>query len=153
MMWIDNKPPRATEYVEFASLLLRKGKKPEKLIVSIKTTNKYQKKAAELWTTLVVNREGAIYTGMYNLSSKMEKGKNKEGQDTLFGVFVVKNAGFIPTDSPAGQMLREYAKEFHLAIKGKNLQTQRELEDESDSFDAEALERESAAARANVGGM
>ena len=84
MMWIDNKPPRATEYVEFASLLLRKGKKPEKLIVSIKTTNKYQKKAAELWTTLVVNREGAIYTGMYNLSSKMEKGKNKEGQE-LFG--------------------------------------------------------------------
>jgi len=153
MMWIDNKPPRATEYVEFASLLLRKGKKPEKLIVSIKTTNKYQKKAAELWTTLVVNREGAIYTGMYNLSSKMEKGKNKEGQDTLFGVFVVKNAGFIPTDSPAGQMLREYAKEFHLAIKGKNLQTQREIEGEDETFDAEALERESQAARANVGGM
>jgi hypothetical protein len=142
MQWTDNKPPRATEYVEFVSLLLRAGKAPEKMVVSIKTTNKFQREAAKLWNTFIYNRHSAIYTGLYTISSKIEKGKNKEGQETLFGVFIVKNAGYIATETPSGQALLNYSKEFHLAAKDKVIVTEREDEEGDTSFDTKAMDAE-----------
>lgn len=146
-------PPRATEYVEFVCLLLRPNKAPEPIVVSIKTTNKFQRAAAERWTTFVGMRGAAIYRGMYHISSKYEKGKTKEGQETTFGVFVVRNAGFIPTEkivdgkviaNPAGQALLAFAKQFHEQMEGKIIDIQREVED-PDSFDTAKMDREAAA--------
>lgn len=164
MRWTKNPdnpkkgvPPRATEYVDFVSFILRPGKAPDVAVVSIKTTNKYQRKTADLWTTLVGTRPTAIYTGMYKLSSKFEKGVNKEGQPTKFGVFVIKNAGYVPTDKPAGAALVKAAKELHAELKAKKFSIEREIEDTGDtSFDPEELERESQSAARNdenVGSM
>lgn len=141
----EDEPPRATEFVDFVSLLLRPGKEPERLVVSIKTTNKEMRDAAQLWTTYIDNRSGPIYSGLYRLTSKMIKGKNKKGQDTLYGVFVVKNAGFIPTDQPAGAALFEYAKQFHLSAVGKKVVAEREG-GADDDFDPEVLEGQVAGA-------
>lgn len=141
-------PPRATEYVEFVCLLLRPGKAPEPIVVSIKTTNKFQRAAAERWTTFIGMRGASIYRGMYHLSSKFEKGKTKEGQETTFGVFVVKNAGFIPTEkivdgkavpNLAGQALLAFAKQFHEQMENKIIDIQRE-NDDPDAFDPAKLE-------------
>lgn len=135
-------PPAATEFVEFVCLLLRPKKAPEPIVVSIKTTNKFQRAAAERWTTFIGMRGAAIYRGMYDISSKYEKGKTKEGQETTFGVFVVRNAGFIPTEklvdgkpvpNPAGLALVEMAKQFHEQMEGKTIDINREGED-PDSF-------------------
>ena len=133
-------PPRATEYVEYVSLLLRPGKVPEPIMVSIKTTNKYQRAAAKLWNTFVVMRGAAIYRGLYTLFSKIEKGMNKEGQETLFGVYIVKNAGFIPSDTPAGRALIAYAKDFHERLQGKTIVVNRETAEDNDGFDPEKLD-------------
>lgn len=127
-----DRPPRATEYVEFISYLLRKGKAPEPIVVSIKTTNKFQRTAADLWTTFIAMRPSAIYTGLYTIESKIEKGKNKDGQETMFGVFVIKNAGFVPSDTPQGQKLIAMAKDLNAAFKTKTLVTDR---DDPDAFE------------------
>src|SRR5678815_1217471 len=82
----EDLPPSATEFVEFVSLLLRPGKEPERLVVSIKTTNKEMRAAAKSWTTYIDARKGPIYSGIYKISSQMVKGRNKKGQDTLYGV-------------------------------------------------------------------
>lgn len=136
------EPPRATEFVEFVCILLRRGFAPEPIVVSIKTTNKYQRNAAALWTTFIKLRNTAIYRGMYHITSKSEKGKTKEGQDTNFGVFVVKNAGFIPTATAAGQMLFTMAKNLHESLEGKTIVINRDdTPDEGDaSFDTAAMD-------------
>lgn len=132
-------PPAATEFVEFVSLLLRKGREPEKLVVSIKTTNKEMRSAAKLWTTHIGLRGTAIYTGIYSLTSQVIRGKNRKGQETAYGVFVERNAGFIPTDTPAGAALLAYAKKFAEELKGKTIVTEREADD-PDAFDPAAME-------------
>jgi len=143
-------PPRATEYVEYVSLLLKQGKVPEPIMVSIKTTNKYQRAAAKLWTTFVALRGAAIYRGLYTLVSKIEKGMNKDGQETLFGVFIVKNAGFIPSDKPAGRALIEYAKGFHERLQGKTIVVNRETAEDNDGFDPEEIEQQQPAQTTQV---
>lgn len=140
MKWQGDEPPRATEFVEFVSLLLRKGKAPERIVISIKTTNKHQRAAARDTTTWI-NSGGPIYSRMFNVTSRIEKGKNKEGQDTLFGVFNVKYIGFVP-DSPAGLTLKAHAKSFHDSLKGKKIVVERE--EGSDDFNPEELEKQTA---------
>ena len=138
----EDEPPAATEFVEFVSLLLQPGKEPERLIVSIKTSNKEMRSAAKLWTTYIDQRSGPIYSGLYRLTSQMIKGKSKKtGQDTLYGVFVVKNAGYIPTDTPAGKALFDYAKTFYEASVGKKVAADREPDDPT-SFDPDAIDAE-----------
>lgn len=137
----EDEPPAATEFVEFVSLILRPGKEPDKAVVSIKTTNKEMRNAARLWTTYIDQRKGPIYSGLYRVSSTMVKGKNKKGQDTLYGVFVVKNAGYIPKDTPAGALLFEYAKSFHDAAQGKRIETAREGGDDT-NFDTDVYDAE-----------
>ena len=126
--------PRATEFVEFVSLLLRPGKEPERIIVTIKTTNKEMTEAAKLWTTYIDNRSGPIFSGMYKITSHIIKGTNKEGKQTMYGVFVVKQAGYIPTNTPSGKMLYDYAEMFHVSSKGKTVvgEYTDEAEDEFD---------------------
>ncbi|MEN6605889.1 MAG: hypothetical protein ABFD60_01500 [Bryobacteraceae bacterium] len=135
LQWDGDNPPCATEFVEFVCLLLLPQAKPEKVIVSIKTTNKYQRQAARLWRTLIKLREGPICSGYYHLCSKLEKGKTKDGQDTNFGVFVVKNAGYIKLGTPYGDALFAYAKEFMAQIEGKEIVTEREAEEPAGPVD------------------
>lgn len=132
-------PPRATEFVEFVCLLLRPNKHPEPIVVSIKTTNKEQRSAAKLFTTYIATRNAAIYSGLYKIATKIAKGKNKKGEDTMYGHFIVKNAGFIPKDTPAGAALFGYAKDFHETLQHKTIVVEREAEDATD-FDPAAIE-------------
>lgn len=148
LKWQGNEPPRATEFMEFVSLLIRPGKAPEPVVVSIKTTNKQQRAAAKLWTTYIATRNAAIYTGLYHVSSKIEKGKNKKGEDTLYGVFIVKNAGFIPlenkdgTPHASGVALSKFAKDFHDSLAGKTIKVDREVgaDDNDTSFDTATMD-------------
>jgi hypothetical protein len=133
-------PPVATEFVECVALLLRPGKMPEPIVISIKTTNKWNRKAADQLTTFIKMRNAPIYSGLYTVASTPEK--NDQGQ---FGVWVIRNGGFIPKDTPAGKALYDHAEKFTKSLEGKNVIINREGDD-ADEFDPETLERESQAA-------
>lgn len=126
-------PPLATEFFEMASLVLRPGKAPEPVIISMKTTNKWNRKAADQMLLLIGMRQGPIYSGLYTISSAPEK--NDKG---TFGVPVIKNAGYIPKDTPAGAALFEYAERMAKSFVGKKIETEREP---GDDFDPNELER------------
>jgi hypothetical protein len=110
MKWQGNEPPRATEFVEFVCLVLRAGKMPDKVVVSIKTTNKQQRDAAMLWTTYVNNRNADIFSGIYELTTKIARGTNRKGEPTMYAHFVVNNKGFVPKSTPAGAAVYAFAK-------------------------------------------
>jgi len=126
--------PKATTYTEFVVMLLRKGRAPEPIVLSIKGTNKFNRRASESFTTFIKLRRAAIYAGLYTISTASES--NDKG---TFGVPVIKNAGFINVDSAAGKLLHEYVKNFHDGLEGKEIQTEREPGDE-DEFDGQTLE-------------
>jgi len=131
-------PPRATEFFEFICLLLEKGKLPELVMVSIKATNKHQRKASTDWNTYIAMRNAPIFHGMYAIQTKFEKGKAKDGQDTNFGVYIIKNAGFVPTDKPAGKALVEFARKKYDELNNKVIDVTRTGDE--DSFDVAAIE-------------
>lgn len=133
------QPPRATRFVEFVVLLLQPGKVPEPVVISIKETNKFNRRAAEQLTAFIKFRNAAIYAGLYQVTTKSEKNDNG-----TFGVYVMKNAGFIPVDTPSGAALYKFAEDRSKALEGKTIVVNREPGDED--FDAETLEAESAAA-------
>lgn len=115
-------PPKATVFVEFVVLLLRAGSAPEPIVLSIKGTNKHNRRASDQLTTFIKLRNADIYAGLYKVDT-LTPAKNDKG---TFGVPTIKNAGFIPIDAPAGKALFEYAKEFHEALKGKVVVVNRE---------------------------
>lgn len=127
----EDLPPAATEFVEFICILLRSGHAPEPIIVSIKTTNKQQREAAINWRTYAHNRGGAAYTGLYKLSTMIARGQNKKGEATTYGHFVVKNEGYLQTDTPAGKALLNYAKDFYASLEGKTIETDRSGDDDT----------------------
>lgn len=129
------KPPKATTFIEFVVILLVPGKAPEPIVLSIKTTNKHNRKAADQLTTFIKLRQAAIYAGMYTVASS--PATNDKGQ--TFGVPVIKNAGFIPKDTPAGAKLYEYAKNFHESIADKTIHVDRD-EPGDDDFDTDAMD-------------
>lgn len=121
-------PPRATTFIEFVILLLRPGKQPEPIVLSIKGTNKHNRRASDQLTTFIKLRNAPIYAGLYKVDTS-KPAKNDKG---TFGVPTIKNAGFIPLDSPAGKALYEHAKAFHESLKGKTIVVNREPGDESE---------------------
>lgn len=133
-------PPSATEFTEFVVLLLRPGKAPEPVVMSIAHTNKDNRRAAKNLTTFIALRQAPIYAGLYVVDTKVPA-KNDKG---TYGVFTIKNAGFIPKDTPAGAALYKHAEEFHRSLQGKNIVTQREPGD--DDFVPEELEKGAPAA-------
>jgi hypothetical protein len=136
-------PPVATEFVEFVILLLRPGKVPEPIVLSIKGTNKWNRRASDQLTTFIKLRNAPIYSGLYKVDT-LTPAKNDSG---TFGVPVCKNAGFIPMDTPAGKSLYNYAKQFADSLAGKVIVVDREP-GSTDDFDVEAMEREGAGAAA-----
>lgn len=149
-------PPRATEFFEFVSLLIQKDRAPETILVSIKATNKDMRKAAKDWTTFIAMRNAAIYRGLYALQTKFISGTNKKGESVNYGVLTVRNAGWIPTDKPAGLALLEYARQKYEQLKDKNIDAQKGREggvDDPDTFDVDAIERSTPGAPAPDPGM
>jgi len=139
------KPPVATTFREFIILLLRNGKQPEPIVLSIKDTNKENRRAADQLLTFIKMRPGSIYSGLYKVDTKVPA-KNDKG---TFGVYTIKNAGFIPKDTPAGAAIFAFAKKFHDDLEGKTIVVQREPGDE-DEFDPNTIDAETAPA---AGGM
>lgn len=114
----ENKriPPVATEFIEFVILMLRPGKAPEPVMLSIKTTNKFNRRAADQLTSFIMLRNAPIFAGLYTVTTKSEK--NDQG---TFGVFVMKNAGWIPKDTPQGEKLYNFAEQFAKSLIGRKI--------------------------------
>lgn len=127
------KPPRATTFQEYVIILLRSGKAPEPIVLSIKGTNKHNRRASDYLTSTIGFRPGRIFSGMYTVDTKVPV-KNDKG---TFGVPRIKNAGFVPVDTPAGSALYEFAEKFHDSLEGKTIIVERETldENEADTFD------------------
>lgn len=112
-------PPAATKFVEFVILLLREGKAPEPIVLSIKDTNKWNRAAHTTLTSFIKLRNDAIYGGIYRVTSRPEK--NDSG---IFGVYGIENAG------RAALPIRELAKQFHESLAGKQIVVDRGTADE-----------------------
>ena len=133
------QPPRATTFVEFIIMLIIPGKAPEPIVLSIKGTNKHNRRASDQLTTFIKLRGTAIYSGLYKIDT-LVPAKNDKG---TFGVPTIKNAGFIPVDTPLGAALYNHAKKFHDSLKGKTVVINREPGD--DDFDTDAMDAGAAA--------
>lgn len=127
-------PPRATTFVEFVVLLLRSGRAPECVVLSIKGTNKWNRRASDQLTTFIKLRNAPIYAGLYTVDT-LTPAKNDSG---TFGVPVCKNAGWVPKDTQAGAALYAYAEQFHASLAGKTIVVDREPG--ADDFDPETME-------------
>jgi hypothetical protein len=119
--------PAVTKYVEFVIFMLKDGGGTEPIVLSIKCTNKFQTRAAEKLTSLIMNRNAAFYGGVYSVASKSEK--NDNGQ---FGVYVFHALGFVQDPN-----LYNAAKKFRESITGRTIIVNREpgSEDEFDTTD------------------
>lgn len=139
--WTTNEdgkriPPAATKYVEFVVLLVRDGKAPEPIVLSIKDTNKWSRAAAINLTSFIALRKVDIYAGLYEVTSKAEK--NDQG---TFGVYAVRNVRNLddPTQTneeweKSGSLYR-MAEAFHQSLKGKKIVTEREPGEDDVAFD------------------
>lgn len=139
LAWDGDKPPRATKFTEFVALLIHgNGRKPEPIVISIKETNKFMRRAAEKLTGFVKFQDGPIFAGYKTVTAKSEKNDNG-----TFGVFVFANAGFIQEEP-----LYRYAEQFSEGLKGKQVVVQRDGGDVS--FDPDELERQSKTGRTEM---
>lgn len=114
-------PPKATRFTEFVVMLLRPGKQPEPIVLSIKDTNKWNRLAATNLTTYIGLRRASIFSGLYAVSAKPET--NDKG---TFGVYIVKNAGFLDVDQPRQKAIFDYAADFAKSLEGKNIVVERD---------------------------
>lgn len=125
-------PPQATLFTEFISVLLRPGKPPEPIVISIKHTNKENRRAAENLTTFIKLRNAPIFAGLYTIDTSIPA-KNDKG---TYGVPTIKNKGFIPLDTPAGKALYDYVEKLAMSLEGKEVIVDREpgADDEATDF-------------------
>lgn len=111
----ERTPPVATKFVEFIIMLLRDGKQPEPIMLSIKDTNKWNREASTALTSHIALSRDAIYSGIYKVTSRPEK--NDSG---TFGVYGAEKIG------KASPTIREHAKKFTESMKGKQIITNRD---------------------------
>ena len=130
-------PPKATTFIEFVVLLLQDGRDPEPLVISIKQTNKWQRKAAERLTMFMVSTPGPAFSSFKTVECKSEK--NDEG---TFGVYAVKNKGMM---KDGDEKLYHYAKQFASMIDQKTIVVERETGGTDTNFDTDAMEAEGGA--------
>ena len=133
-------PPVATVFHEFVSLLIKAGGEPEPIVISIKQTNKFNRRATTDLNGFIKMHasQGAksvpIYGVIYSVESKPEK--NDSG---TFGVPVFRQVGFIPKSMPE---LFQRAQEYAKSLEGKTIVVQREAGDED--FDPSTMEAKDA---------
>ena len=129
-------PPSATVFDEYVSLLIKLSGESESIVISIKHTNKFNRRAATDLNGFIKMHasQGAksvpIYGVIYSISSKSEK--NDSG---TFGVPVFQQVGFIPKSMPE---LFQRAQEYAKSLEGKTIVVQREAGDEA--FDTAAMD-------------
>lgn len=116
-------PPRATKFVEFIVLLVREGQEPEPIVLSIKDTNKFNRKAIERLAGFVKFHPGPVFSAVYSVRTVNEK--NDEG---TFGVFVIDK--LVSKDNPKGyvtdQALFLRAQALEESLRGKTVAVNRE---------------------------
>lgn len=125
-------PPLATTFNEAGVLLIREGRPPEPIVISIKMTNKHNVRAGDRLTMFINNTPGPIYGSLKSIGSKSEK--NDRGS---FGVPVIQNIRMLGkvggplSPNLEGDALSEdtslylYAKQFYTSIQGKIIDTDR----------------------------
>lgn len=124
----ERVPPAATKFVEFVVLLLKKNAPfPEPIVLSIKDTNKWNRRAAERLTGFIKLPHPKygnlpIYAKVFTLQSASER--NDQG---TFGVPVIKQAGLVQEEN-----IYKFAKAFRESLEGKTIVIQREPGDESE---------------------
>lgn len=121
-------PPVATKFDEYTVFLMRAGKLPEPIVVSIKGTNKFARRAIDSFNTFIKLRGSTIYSGFYEIKSVSEK--NDSG---TFGVPVIQNAGFINVDNPQGEALYKFCENFAKSLEGKEIVINREGVNDGDT--------------------
>ena len=133
----ESVPPVATTFDEYVVMLMRPGKQPplEPIVISIKHTNKFNRRAIANFNTFIKLRNAPIYSGLYTIQSVTEK--NDSG---TFGVPVIKNAGFLPLDTPQGKAIYDHCRKFALSLEGKEILVDRQLEEEEASFDTRVFD-------------
>jgi hypothetical protein len=133
-----DQPPIATKFNEYVVLLVQDGSpEPEPIVISIKDTNKENRRAATnlngyiALPTVIPTKQGKrkvrlpIYGKMYSVESGTAK--NDKG---TYGVHVIKQVGVV-----MDAILGNRAMQFLKMIEGKNINVEREAptEDEIDS--------------------
>lgn len=121
-------PPAATWFDEYFVLLLRKGKQPEPIMISIALKNKWNRKASDKLKSTIGLRHAPIYANVFSVSTELPA-KNDKG---TFGVFTIKDHGFVPKDTPIGAALYEHARLFHESLAGKTIVVNRTAEPDVD---------------------
>jgi hypothetical protein len=131
-------PPVATIFSEFIVLLLKSGGQTEPIVISVKHTNKFNRKAATDLTGFIKMHasQGAksvpIYGVIYSIESKPEK--NDRG---IFGVPQFKQVGFVP---PSLKNVYEQARDYATSLEGRTIVVEREPGE--DDFDTTAMDAE-----------
>lgn len=134
-----DQPPLATRYEEYVVFLLRKGRAPESIVLSIACTNKFNQRAADLLWLYIKSRQAAIYSGLYTIDT-LTPVKNDKNQQ--FGAPTINNSGFIPVATPVGKALFDKAKDLHDNLSDKVIEVQREPAPVDDaSFNTQEFER------------
>lgn len=118
-------PPAATTFDEYVVMLLVPGKPAEPIVISIKHTNKFNRRAASSFLAYVKIRNTPLYSGIYTIASKAEK--NDKG---TFAVPVIKQAGFLDVEnSPKAKAFYESCKMFAQSLEGKEIVVDRQVDD------------------------
>lgn len=116
----ERKPPRATTFHEFVVLLLKQGGELEPIVLSIKDTNKWNRKAATRLGGFIKMGGGSIFSRIYTVQAVPEK--NDQG---TFGVYVIGQRSFVQNKAAY-----DYAKQFRQSIEGKTIVINREPGDD-----------------------
>lgn len=133
----ERKPPKATKYTDFVILVLREGGEiPYPMVLSIKDTNKFNRRAAERLTGFIMFHRKPIYAGLYTVESKTEK--SDKGQ---FAVPVIRPAGLLDNPNVSDEVWEEnkanyeFAKMLSEQLKGKEIHINREEREPGDEID------------------
>lgn len=127
---IDGKrvPPVATTFHEFIVMLLGAEGRVDPIVISIKQTNKFNRRATTDLNGFIkmYASQGArsvpIYGVIYSIESRSEKNDNG-----TFGVPVFKAVGFLP---PSMKNIFEQAREYAKSLEGRTVVINREPGDE-----------------------
>jgi hypothetical protein len=115
-------------------MLVRPELPPETIIISIKETNRFMRRAAQIISGALVEIPRPYYGGVYSVKTVSEK----FDQGTA-GVFVF---GIRPTLWNNDRELFERAKALQESLQGKTIVVSRDIEEEGDTdFDTASMER------------
>jgi hypothetical protein len=110
-------PPVATQFDEYVAMLLINGRPPEPIVISIKHTNKWNRRAVSSFLAYIKISTLPLYAGIYTIASKTEK--NDKG---TFGVPLIKQAGFLDVEgNPQAKKFFEECRKFALSLEGKDI--------------------------------